>query len=147
MAWVFAVGPILRKVCRIAGPALAMQEYCVRKVLRGLPKNSRTVARGDQADRFTSLVTVAIAIASGFDFSAFCKAEALGPLSPRVPISNRYNGKQITPLHAVWRSRLQTLSGCLSLGKLLLEPNPTLHVVAHCLRNRNIPHERSFYGC
>jgi hypothetical protein len=91
MAWVFAVGPILRKVCRITGPALAMQEYCVRKVLRGLSKNSRTVARGDQADRPTGLVTVAIAIASGFDFSAFCKAGR----SPRPAFSTGSNFEQV----------------------------------------------------
>jgi len=49
-----------------------MQEYCVRKVLRGRsvrnmrgPKNSRTIARGDQADRLSGLVTVAIVIALG----------------------------------------------------------------------------------
>ena len=79
---------------------------------------------------------------SAFDFSAFCKAGrsprpafSIGSNFEQVQRQANYataHSSEISPADPVWMPVIR---------KTFTRADPTLRAVAHCLRNRNIPHE------
>ena len=135
MAWVFAVGPILRKLCRIAG-LLTSRSRNARILCKESPKRAKYQKHAwspKTAELSHAEIRPIGSLAqsqSGFDFSAFCKAGR----GPRPAFSTGSNFEQA-----------QRQANYATACSLEISPaDPTLHV-AHCLRNKHPT--RSFYGC